>query len=181
MLSSAPCMRCASTPQPDCTAMYWTPSTAKELGTPVMPELVRHCHSGSPVFPSKARKNRSLVPPAKTRPPPVELREDRLLDVGLGVDEGDGVGAPFQYPQVAVAAGVHQALDGPAAPLNVHQDRRRHLVPVPGVVPVVLVMRAQLAAVRVQRDDRGGIEIVPGALIAHPLGRVSRAPVSQVE
>ena len=51
--------------------MYCTPSTAKELGTAVMPEFVRHCHSGSPVFASKARKYRSLVPPAKTSPPPV--------------------------------------------------------------------------------------------------------------
>src|SRR5262245_35801922 len=37
------CIRCASTPQPDGTAMSCTPSTANELGTPEMPELVRHC------------------------------------------------------------------------------------------------------------------------------------------
>ena len=35
------------------------------------PELVRCCHSTSPVRASKALKYRSLVPPAKTSPPPV--------------------------------------------------------------------------------------------------------------
>ena len=43
-------MRCASTPQPDCTAIYCLPSTAKELGTAVIPELVPICHSTLPVF-----------------------------------------------------------------------------------------------------------------------------------
>src|SRR5205814_5677000 len=80
MSSSAPCMRCASTPQPDCTATYCTPSTAKELGTPVMPEFVRHCQSGSPVLPSNARKYRSLVPPAKTSPLPVVKIGPQLCD-----------------------------------------------------------------------------------------------------
>src|SRR5439155_19580534 len=71
MSSSAPCMRCASTPQPDCTATYCLPSTAKELGTPVTPELVVKSHSTAPVIASKARNFRSFVPPEKTRPPPV--------------------------------------------------------------------------------------------------------------
>src|SRR6266850_7858651 len=74
------CIRCASTPQPDCTATYCTPSTAKELGTPVMPEFVRHCHTGSPVLPSKARKYRSFVPPAKTSPLPVVSTGPQLCD-----------------------------------------------------------------------------------------------------
>src|SRR6266850_5829178 len=65
------CIRCASTPQPDCTATYCTPSTAKELGTPVMPELVLYSQTFAPVLASKARKARSLVPPMKTSPPPV--------------------------------------------------------------------------------------------------------------
>src|SRR5206468_3972284 len=60
-----------STPQPDCTATYCLPSTAKELGTPVTPELVVNSHSTAPVFASKARNFRSFVPPEKTRPPPV--------------------------------------------------------------------------------------------------------------
>src|SRR5207247_3091317 len=111
----------------------------------------------------------------------VELREHRLLDVGLGVDEADAVGLPLQHPQVSVAARVYQALDRPSAALDVHQDRSRHLVPVPRVVPVVLVKRAQLACVGVQRDHRGRVEIVAGALIAHPLRPVAGAPVREIE
>src|SRR6266852_4686054 len=64
-------MRCASTPQPDCTAMYCLPSRAKALGTPVTPELVVNSHNTAPVWASKARNFRSFVPPEKTRPPPV--------------------------------------------------------------------------------------------------------------
>jgi hypothetical protein len=51
--------------------MYCTPSTAKELGTPVTPELVLYSQSFPPVLASKARKPRSLVPPMNTSPPPV--------------------------------------------------------------------------------------------------------------
>ena len=76
---------------------------------------------------------------------------------------------------------MHQALDRPSAALDVHQDRSRHLVPVPRVVPVVLVKRAQLACVGVQRDHRGRVEIVAGALIAHPLRPVAGAPVREIE
>src|SRR5690606_41076735 len=47
--SMRPSMPYASTPQPDCTAMYCTPSTSNDVGTPVMPELVRNCHSNRPV------------------------------------------------------------------------------------------------------------------------------------
>src|SRR5207244_2993714 len=65
------CIRWPSTPQPDCTAMYCTPSTANELGTPVIPELVLNFHSSAPVLASNAQKLRSLVPPRNTRPPPV--------------------------------------------------------------------------------------------------------------
>ena len=57
--------------QPDCTAMYCTPSTANALGMPVTPELVFHSQSASPFLASNARNIRSLVPPMKTRPPPV--------------------------------------------------------------------------------------------------------------
>src|SRR5262249_41747739 len=70
-VSMRACMRCASTPQPDCTATYCLPSIANELGTPVTPELVLNSQSTFPFFASKARKFRSLVPPVKTRPPPV--------------------------------------------------------------------------------------------------------------
>src|SRR4029453_8954730 len=48
--SSEFCIRCASTPQPDCTAMYCTPSTAKELGPAVNTSFVRPCTGGWQVF-----------------------------------------------------------------------------------------------------------------------------------
>ena len=45
-----PCWKAGSTPQPDCTAMYCTPSTSKDDGGAMMPELVLNCHSCSPVL-----------------------------------------------------------------------------------------------------------------------------------
>src|SRR4030095_11886105 len=51
--------------------MYCVPSMANELGTPVTPELVLNFQSSAPVLASNAQKLRSLVPPRKTRPPPV--------------------------------------------------------------------------------------------------------------
>ena len=50
------CRRWALAPQPDCTAMYWRPATAKDVGTPMTPELVRMRQSSSPDIASKARK-----------------------------------------------------------------------------------------------------------------------------
>src|SRR6202008_997681 len=70
-VSRRACMRCASTPQPDWTATYCTPSTAYELGTPGMPGVVLTFHSSAPLLASNAQKLRSLVPPRNTRPPPV--------------------------------------------------------------------------------------------------------------
>ncbi len=109
-------MPCASTPQPDCTAMYCTPSTSNEVGTPVMPEFVRYCHSSSPVAASNAWKYRSFVPPREHEPagrrhdgPPVrrlilvrphslaraQVPGLQLADVvgALGDDEIDGLRA----------------------------------------------------------------------------------------
>ena len=74
-----PCWNAGSTPQPDCTAMYWTPSTSNEEGGAMMPELVLNCQSCSPVRASNARKMRSLVPPLNTRPPPVVSTEPQFI------------------------------------------------------------------------------------------------------
>src|SRR2546422_9005581 len=70
-LLRTPCIPLASTPQPDCTAMYCFPSTMNDDGWPVMPELVGNSHSSLPFFASNAWNMRSLVPPLKTSPPPV--------------------------------------------------------------------------------------------------------------
>src|SRR5688572_26004002 len=61
----------ASTPHPDCTAMYCRPSTMKDVGCPLMPELVGNSHNTFPFDESNARNKRSLVPPLNTSPPPV--------------------------------------------------------------------------------------------------------------
>src|SRR5262249_41048383 len=55
------CIRWASTPHPDCTATYCTPSTMYVLGTPVTPEFVLNSQRTAPDFASNARKFRSLV------------------------------------------------------------------------------------------------------------------------
>src|SRR5206468_12849369 len=57
----------------------------------------------------------------------------------------------------------------------------RDLVPVPRVVPVILVMAANLAGVEVERDDRAGVEVVARVHVAGPRGGVAGAPVRQVE
>src|SRR5439155_905379 len=61
------------------------------------------------------------------------------------------------------------------------QQRRRNLVPGPGIIPVVLVIRADLARVGVEREHRGRIEVVARALIAHPLRTVAGAPVGEIQ
>ena len=76
---------------------------------------------------------------------------------------------------------MHQALDRLAIALDVEQERRRDLVPVPRVVPVILVMAANLAGVEVERDDRAGVEVVARVHVAGPRGGVAGAPVRQVE
>ena len=85
----------------------------------------------------------------------VDALEHLLVDEGLGVDEADAVSAALQQPEVAVPSRMHQALDRAAAPLHVEQHRGGDLIPVPGVVPVILVMAADLARVGVEGDHRG--------------------------
>ncbi len=111
----------------------------------------------------------------------IERREHVLLHVRLGVHVGDAaVAAPFEKPQIAVAAGVDEAGDRPAGALEVDQQRRRDLVPVPRIVPVVLVVAAHLAGFHIQRDHRGGVQIVAGAHVAGPRAAIAGAPVGQL-
>ena len=49
---------------------------------PMMPELVFCSHNTSPVLALKARKLRSLVPPAKMRSPAVAVTEPNNCDFG---------------------------------------------------------------------------------------------------
>src|SRR5262249_23509317 len=79
---SSPCWNAGTTPPPEATAMYCTPSTANDEGGAVMPELVRNCHRTSPVLASNARKYRSLVPPLNTRPPAVVITGPQFIESG---------------------------------------------------------------------------------------------------
>src|SRR5712691_5328969 len=72
----------ASTPHPDCTAMYCVPSTTNVVGVPRTPELVGNSHRTLPFFASYARNSRSLVPPLKTSPPLVASIGPQLIDFG---------------------------------------------------------------------------------------------------
>ena len=56
------CMRWASTPQPDCTSTYCSPSPSNEVGTPVTPDGVAVSHSTLPLVASKARKHAANNP-----------------------------------------------------------------------------------------------------------------------
>src|SRR3989338_10343937 len=67
-------------PNPDCTAMYCRPSTANDIGTPIMPEFVGVSQSNFPFFASNARNIRSLVPPENTSTPPVVRIGPQLAD-----------------------------------------------------------------------------------------------------
>src|SRR5262249_30201903 len=111
----------------------------------------------------------------------VDAREHGVVDVGLGVRETNGICATLEHPEVTVTRRVDEGLDRPVSALDVDQDRRRDLVPVPRVVPVILVVPAQLAGIDVQAHHRGRVEVVAGSLIANPLRRVASAPVCDVE
>src|SRR5580692_6582088 len=78
------CMPCASTPQPDCTAMYCLPPTMNDDGWPVIPELVGNSHRSLPLDASNAWNLRSLVPPLNTSPPPVASIGPQFWDPAYG-------------------------------------------------------------------------------------------------
>ena len=108
----------------------------------------------------------------------IDLGEDFLGDERPRVHELDAVGAPLQPPEVAVAARVHQALHRAPVLRKVDQQRRRDLVPVPGVVPVVLVMITDLARVDVERDHRRRVEVVSGLACRPSTAPHCRSPSS---
>src|SRR6056300_1268424 len=72
------CSLWASTPQPDCTAIYCLSSTEKVTGTPMTHELVGYSHRISPFLESKALNLRSFVPPMNTRSPAVARIDPQL-------------------------------------------------------------------------------------------------------
>ena len=112
------------------------------------------------------------------------LRVDRLpyigVDKGPSRDEIDLVRATLQYPEDGVAAGVDQALDRLPVLLQIDQHRRLDLVPVPGIVLVVLVIGLDLAGIRIERQNRTGVEIVARMQVAGPWRGVSHSPINEV-
>src|SRR4029453_9581113 len=96
------------------------------------------------------------------------LGEDVLVYEWGGGDEIDLLPAALEHPDIAVATGMDQALDVATANFEVGKDRRIDFVPVPRIVIVVLEMRLDLAAVGIDGDHRGGVEVVAGMGIARP-------------
>src|SRR5262249_10318770 len=106
--------------------------------------------------------------------------EDVLARVGLASDEIDLVVGALELPEVTVARDVHEALHGSSVSLVVEDQRGRGFVPIPGIVGMILEVAFDRAAGGVEGDNRAGIEIVAGALIAEPRAAVAGAPEGEV-
>src|SRR4030095_5048368 len=128
-----------------------------------------------------ARARLALLVVARAAGHRVDLREYFLGDVRLRVHALDAVSAALQPPEIAVAAGMHETLYGASVLREIDQERCGDLVPVPRIVPVVLVIAADLARVHVEREHGGGVEIVAGPHVAHPRRAVAGSPVAQIE
>src|SRR5262249_13626423 len=111
----------------------------------------------------------------------VDLREDVLMDERHRGNELDPVSRAFERPNIAVPPRMDEPLDRAAADIQVGENWRVDLIPVPCVRPVVLVMPLSLAGRRIERDHRAGVEIVARMRIAGPGCGVADAPVDQVE
>ena len=114
----------------------------------------------------------------------IEAPEHVLVDVRLAFDKLDPSAgfrvAAIEEPQVAVAGDIDQSLEGAPVALEVNQDGRRHFVPVPGVIRVVLEVPLDRASGNIQSDGGGNIEIVAGAPIAHPRATVANSPIREI-
>src|SRR5262249_15919310 len=62
----------------------------------------------------------------------------------------------------------------------IHQDWRRHFVPVPGVVRMILVIAFDLPCRNINRDSRSCIEVVARPLIANPGAAITGSPIGQI-
>ena len=90
----------------------------------------------------------------------IEATEDVLVDVRLAVDELDRAVRALEEPQIAVARDVDESLDRASVAPVVDEDRRRHFVPVPRLVRVVLEVALDLPGRHVDRDRRRDVEVV---------------------
>ncbi len=142
-----------------------------------------------PVLPAPQRRAKRRFPGAAglvlridVRPPGfrIEAPEHRLVHVGLAFHEVDRPVRALEEPEVAVARDVDQALDRPSVPLIVHENRRRHFIPVPRIVRMVLMMSLDRARRDVDGDRRAGIEVVAGPKVAHPRPAVAGSPEREI-
>ena len=99
---------------------------------------------------------------------------------GLPSTKRIGPVAALEKPQVSVARHVDESFDRPAVALIVDEDRRRHFIPVPRLVRVVLEVSLDLSGRDVDRNRRCDVEVVAGTLIAHPGTTVAGSPVREV-
>ena len=88
----------------------------------------------------------------------------------------------IEHVEEAVAVGLHEQLARLPLPRRVDERRRFLRVVVPHVVRRELEMPLQRAGLRVERDDRIGIEVVAAAIVADQIGRrIAGRPVDRVQ
>src|SRR5262249_16916086 len=83
-------------------------------------------------------------------------------------DKTDFAAGPLEEPQISIASDVNQTFVGSAAALEIHQDRRRDFIPIPGFIRIVLKMTFDFSCGNVHCNRRRRVEIVSGPLVAHP-------------
>ena len=89
--------------------------------------------------------------------------------------------APLQQPQVTVPSGMHERRHPPPAAFDVQDQGSVGFVPVPGPVPVILIVIQQLAGGCIERNGRVRIEVVAGTPVAGPRAAVADAPKADVQ
>src|SRR6266852_6046853 len=123
-----------------------------------------------------------LVVGINLRPPGLRIHalENVLLHKWPAIDKIYRTLGALEEPEIAVASHVDQTTDRSSIPLVVDQNRRRYLIPIPRFVRIVLMVALDPARGHIDRDCRGGEEIVAWALVTHPRAAVAHSPERQV-
>src|SRR5579875_103303 len=111
----------------------------------------------------------------------IKACKDVLINEGLSRDVIDLVWGAFKLPQIAVSSRVDKFLDRAPVLLDIDQQWRSNLVPVPSVVPLILMVGFDSAGIRIDGEQRSGIEVVAFAHVRRPWSRIARSPVHQIE
>ena len=89
---------------------------------------------------------------------------------------------PIEHVEKAVAVGLHQELARLTLPDGVHERRRLLRVVVPDVVRRELEMPLQRAGLRIERDDRVGVQVVAQPVVADEIRTgIADRPVDRIE